>query len=260
MAEPGAVCRADVRDWDSVSSTCFAVDLVTFDIGGTLLTFRPDQTAEWVKVLEEVGVQVARERIEEGIARERPSARERRLASVPPDHRVSLGSGEARRRQFIHNVLLDAGVPVARLNDATETVKAAFDSPRMYVVFEDSLPTLHELWMRGLKLAAISNTWPSMPKILQSFGFDRYLGYWMMSEFVGVEKPAAEIFERALDIGATTSGRAVHVGDDLETDVAGARGVGMGAVLLDRTGSKPVPSDRDVAVIRELTDLLTIID
>ncbi len=259
MAEPGAVCRADVRDWDSVSSTCFAVDLITFDIGGTLLTFRPDQTAEWVKVLEEIGVQVGQERIDEGIARERPKARKRRLASVPSDHRVSLGSGEARRRQFIHNVLLEAGVPAARLDDATEAVKAAFDSPRMYVVFEDSLPTLHELWMRGLKLAAISNTWPSMPKILQSFGFDRYLGYWVMSEFVGVEKPAAEIFERALDIGATTAGRAVHVGDDLETDVAGALGVGMGAIFLDRTGKLAESSKPNVLVIHRLEELLTLI-
>jgi len=251
--------RQSERAWDFVSSTCFAVDLVTFDIGGTLLTFRPDQTAEWVKVLDEIGVCADEGHIDDAVARERPRARQRRLSEVPADHRVDPGSGEARRQTFIHNVLQQAGVPSAQLEQATDAVKAAFDSPRMYVAYEDALPTLRELWMRGLKLAAISNTWPSMPRILQSFGFDRYLGYWVMSEFVGVEKPAAEIFERALDIGATTPARAVHVGDDWETDVTGARGVGMGAIFLDRSGKPDDMQHAGVIVIHRLDELLTLI-
>ena len=242
-----------------MSPTCFAVDLVTFDIGGTLLTFRPDQTAEWVRVLDEMGVRAAEERIDDAIAQERPKARERRRDFVPADHRVSLGAGETRRREFIHNVLREAGVAAPRLDDATEAVKAAFDSPRMYVAYDDALPTLHELWMRGLKLAAISNTWPSMPRILHSLGFDRYLGYWVMSEFVGIEKPAAEIFERALDIGATTPARAVHVGDDWETDIVGATDVGMGAIFLDRDGKLDGTQQTAVVVIRGLDELLTLI-
>jgi HAD superfamily hydrolase (TIGR01549 family) len=242
-----------------VSPTCFAVDLVTFDIGGTLLTFRPDQVHEWVVVLDEIGIQADMRRIEEAIERERPRARERRLAEVPADHRVTQGAGEERRRQFFRNVLRGAGVSPERLDEATDAIKAAFDSPRMYVVYDDALPTLRELWMRGLKLAAISNTWPSMPRILKSFGFDQYLGYWVMSEFVGIEKPAAEIFERALEIGASRSERAVHVGDDYQTDVVGAQGVGMRCVLLDRSGRAAVPDARDVVVIQSLDQLLTLI-
>ncbi len=242
-----------------MSGPCFAIDLVTFDIGGTLLTFRPDQMHEWSVVLSEVGVHLDEERIAEGIARERPRARERRAKLVPADHRVTLHAGEERRRQFIHNVLRHAGAPDDALATATDAVKQAFDSPRMYVVYEDTLPVLRELWLRGLKLAAISNTWPSMPRIIKSFGLDEYLGYWVMSEFVGVEKPAAEIFERALEIGASEPARAMHVGDDYQTDVVGSLGVGMHAVWLDRTGEAESPKDRNVVVIQHLEQLLTII-
>ncbi|MGA7673216.1 MAG: HAD hydrolase-like protein, partial [Nitrolancea sp.] len=63
-----------------------------------------------------------------------------------------------------------------------------------------------------------------------------------------------------LDTGATTAARAVHVGDDWETDVAGARGAGMGAIFLDRAGASPASRDRNVVVVRNLTDLLTIIE
>ncbi len=242
-----------------MSTPCLAVDLVTFDIGGTLLTFRPDQVQEWVRVLAEIGLTVDEKRVHAAIDAERPNARARRVKSVPEDHRVTPEAGEARRRQFIRNVLENAEVEDRVLERATAAVKEAFDSPRMYVAYDDALPTLRELWLRGLKLAAISNTWPSMPKILKALGFDQYLGYWMMSEFVGVEKPAPEIFQRALDFGASEPGRAVHVGDDVTTDVKGALGVGMQAVLLDRGGHFETPPEHGVRVIRRLDELLTLI-
>ena len=210
-------------------------------------------------MLDEIGLRVEGSRVGNAIMRERPRARERRKSEVPADHRVSPEAGEERRRRFIRNVLCDSGVPAAQLERATDAVKAAFDSPRMYVAYDDALPTLRELWLRGLKLAAISNTWPSMPKILKSLGFDQYLGYWVMSEFVGVEKPAPEIFERALDIGATKPERAVHIGDDRNTDVVGALGVGMRAILLDRSGRSELSPKHDVTVIHRLDDLLTLI-
>ncbi len=242
-----------------MSASCFGVDLVTFDIGGTLLTFRPDQVHEWCTVLEEVGLRADEQRIAAAIERERPRARERRKSEVPADHRVSPQEGEDRRRRFIRNVLHGSGTPDEDLERATDAVKHAFDSPRMYVAYDDALPALRELWLRGLKLAAVSNTWPSMPRILKGLGLDEYLGYWVLSEFLGIEKPAAEIFERALDIGASRPERAVHVGDDYDTDVVGALGVGMRAVLLDRSGRAVVPNQRDVTVIQRLDELLTLI-
>jgi putative hydrolase of the HAD superfamily len=241
-----------------MSTPCFAVELVTFDIGGTLLTFRPVPVHDGCVVLDEVGVTVEAARIEAALGAARPRAAAHRRATVSADHRVTVEAGEARRRRYIADVLRCAGVADADLARAEEAVKHAFDSPRMYVAYDDALPALRELWLRGLKLAAVSNTWPAMPKVLMALGFDEYLGYWVISEFLGQEKPAPAIFERALEIAAVEPARAIHVGDDVATDIDGALGVGMRAVLVDRRGTKQ--SDGRAPVIQRLDELLTIVE
>jgi putative hydrolase of the HAD superfamily len=244
-----------------MSSPCFAVSLVTFDVGGTLLTLRPDQAEEWSRVLAEAGLAVPAERIGEAMAAERPRAAERRRLAVAPDHRVSPEAGEARRRAFIAGVLDGSGLADAELARGVEAVKAALDSPRMYVPYDDALPTLRELAERGLKLGAIANAWPSLPKVLMAFGFDQFLGFWLISEFVGVEKPAAAIFERALDRAATPADKALHVGDDPETDIRGARAAGVESVLLlrhdapNREARAEVARELRVPIIEQLTEL-----
>ena len=239
-----------------MSTPCFAVDLVTFDVGGTLLTFRPDLARGYAEVLAECDVASDEARLAAALDAERPAAGERRRASVPADHRVSVEEGARRRQIFVANVLRRADVPENDLPRCTEAVQRAYDSPRMYAVFDDALPTVRELWSRGLKLGVVANTWPSMPRILLDFGFGDYLGFWVISEFVGVEKPHPAIFARALEIGASEPARALHVGDDYARDVVGARGVGMQAVLLDRGGAHPAGVEPGTPVIRRLDQLL----
>ncbi|HET7034262.1 MAG TPA: HAD-IA family hydrolase [Thermomicrobiaceae bacterium] len=241
-----------------MSSPCFAVELITFDAGGTLLTLRPDQAREWSVVLGELGLEVPEERIAAALERERPLAAARRARTVPATHAVSAEAGEERRRQFIAEVLLGAGVAPDALPAALEAIKAALDSARMYLAYPDALPALRALWERGLKLGAVTNAWPSMPRILLDLGFGEYLGFWVVSEMLGVEKPGPAIFERALEIGGAPPERALQVGDDLRTDVAGARAAGMQAVLLDRSGAAEPAKEAaalDVPVIRTLAAL-----
>ncbi|MDI3339277.1 MAG: HAD-IA family hydrolase [Sphaerobacter sp.] len=244
-----------------MSTPCFAIDLVTFDVGGTLLTFRPDLARAYQEVLAEVGCSVEEARLAEALRAERVAADQRRAASVPPDHRVSVESGAARRRTFVANVLRAAGVPDADLDRCVAAVQAAYDSPRMYTVYADARPTLRGLWDRGLKLGVVANTWPSMPRVLLALGFGEYLGFWVISELVGVEKPHPAIFHRAIEIGGTVPSRAVHVGDDYQRDYLGARAAGLGAIVLDRTGSAPERDDacRPLPVIRRLDALLDAI-
>ncbi|HVB64510.1 MAG TPA: HAD hydrolase-like protein, partial [Nitrolancea sp.] len=81
----------------------------------------------------------------------------------------------------------------------------------------------------------------------------------VVSEFVGVEKPAPEMFVRALEIAAVEPARALHVGDDYATDVVGALGVEMRAVLLDRSGTADT-RDEQVPIIHRLDELFTIVE
>ncbi len=74
--------------------------------------------------------------------------------------------------------------------------------------------------------------------------------------FDGPAKPAPDPFERALEALAATPERAVHVGNSLATDVAGARAAGVAAawVPADPAAQSP-PDPAPTYVLDSLADL-----
>ena len=90
---------------------------------------------------------------------------------------------------------------------------------------------VHELRARGLILGVISNTGRTPGRVLRQLLADAGLlpcfDVLVFSDEAGVRKPAAAIFRRVLSETGVDPARAVHVGDDAVSDVAGARGVGM---------------------------------
>jgi putative hydrolase of the HAD superfamily len=53
------------------------------------------------------------------------------------------------------------------------------------------------------------------------------------------EKPSRRIFDEALRRARVDAAEAVHVGDQPTTDIDGALGAGLAAVLIDRDGNHP---------------------
>lgn len=244
-----------------MTATCYLIELVTFDVGRTLLRFRTDLPAAYAEVLAETGVEVSPEAIAAALRAESREVSNRRRETARVDHQVTFEEGDARRRAFVAGVLHRAGVPDERFDDALTAVRGALDSSRMYALYDDVVPTLDGLWNRGLKLGVISNNRPAIGRILMQFGLDAYLSFWLFSENFGYAKPAPAIFEQALEIGASRPGRSLHVGDHLEEDYEAARAAGMQAVLLDRDGSAPATGSdgRPIMRITCLTDLLAML-
>ena len=67
----------------------------------------------------------------------------------------------------------------------------------------------------------------------------------------GAAKPDPRIFERALELAGRRPEQAVHVGDSVENDVAGARALGSAPVLVARDGAAP----EGVEAVRSLAEL-----
>ena len=63
------------------------------------------------------------------------------------------------------------------------------------------------------------------------------------------------VFERALALAGASAAEAVHVGDSVEEDVAGARAAGIEPILLSRDGRPAPPGVRCIASLSELTAL-----
>jgi putative hydrolase of the HAD superfamily len=118
-----------------------------------------------------------------------------------------------------------------------------------FVPFPDVLPALGAL--RDRRVVVVSNWDCSLVDWLGAAGLLEHVDGVVTSAEVGVAKPGVAIFERGLSLAGVQAADAVHVGDSLENDVAGARAAGVRPVLLARDGSAPA----GVESIRSLADL-----
>lgn len=95
---------------------------------------------------------------------------------------------------------------------------------------------------RGLTLAVVSNTMRTpgvtLRKLLAHYGILEHFAHTTFSDEVGIRKPAPEIFGLTLRAVGGEPATAVHVGDDLELDVEGARAAGMRVIQVVNTPPK----------------------
>ena len=68
-------------------------------------------------------------------------------------------------------------------------------------------------------------------RVLEAHGVARHFRGMMFSDEIGVSKPHPRIFERALEAAGAEPAHAVHIGDIERTDIAGAKAMGMRAIL-----------------------------
>jgi putative hydrolase of the HAD superfamily len=115
---------------------------------------------------------------------------------------------------------------------------------------------------RGLSLGLICNTGRTpgrmLRPVLERLGLFPYLSVLTFSDEVGLRKPHPELFRRTLQALGATPAEAVHIGDDVSTDIAGARGFGMrGVHLCHAQSASPAPDAAEsVGSLAEFGELL----
>lgn len=175
--------------------------------------------------------------------------------SLPPAdefyHRESLGLPLAKRSeaeqqsfyaQYEQMILRGAGVEVP-----IEPALAIFRRVRQHGwrihLYEDGLPVIRDLRGLGKVVGIISNVDRDLAPYCQQLGLNGEVDFVVTSWEVGVGKPHPDIFRRALAQARVNPEHALHVGDQYNTDVLGARGVGITGLLLDRAGDYPQVHD-----------------
>lgn len=127
----------------------------------------------------------------------------------------------------------------------------------------DIKETLAEL-SRHYRLAVISDTGltpgRTLRQLLQEDSLVEYFTHLTFSDEVGRSKPHPDNFIATLKALNVSPAEAVHIGDMLRTDIAGAQGVGMRGVqyigLSQDTPSSQVTPDAVIRSYAELTALL----
>ena len=128
-------------------------------------------------------------------------------------------------------------------------------------IYPDAYEALPALRRRGLIVGAVSNWVWDLPELLHSLDLVSSFDFIAASARVGFEKPHRGIFDYALQQAGVAPEEAIHVGDHVDADVAGATALGIGAVLIDRHGHHPeVELPAGVPRITALTELLPIVD
>jgi len=134
---------------------------------------------------------------------------------------------------------------------------------RVPEIHEGAVEALRALKARGVRLGIISNTgrtWGQFLRIVQdrvALGdlFDRRT----FSDEERVRKPAPEIFERTLAAMDVEPEEAVHVGDDVDADVGGAKSFGMRTVWYDTGRWKEADGSRADAVVHVWRDVPDVV-
>jgi putative hydrolase of the HAD superfamily len=147
--------------------------------------------------------------------------------------------------------------PAVRL--AAQEIYADWAEHRHFEMYADVPGTLRHLHARGVRLGLISNSHRCLISFQDHFALAGLIDVCVSSAEFGVMKPDPRIFVEGLTRMGVEPGRAVMVGDSLPHDIAGARGVGMGAVYLDRErrgGDVPAL----VPTIHSLEDLAVLVE
>ncbi|MBV9607383.1 MAG: HAD-IA family hydrolase [Solirubrobacterales bacterium] len=124
-----------------------------------------------------------------------------------------------------------------------------------FTAFPDVRPALESARERGQRLVVVSNWDVSLVGVLRRLELEPLLDGIVTSAAAGVRKPSPAIFAQALELAGVGAGEAVHVGDTLDEDVAGARAAGIEPVLIHRGDGPPVTGVRTISSLAELASL-----
>ena len=218
--------------------------VVLLDALGTLVELQPPAPRLRVRLAEE-GFEVSEERAAAGFAAE---------ISYYLAHHLE-GSDRERLddlRDRCATTMMEAlDLPGLDHGAARRAMLGALE----FTPYADALAGVADLRARGHRLVVVSNWDCSLPDWLGPTGLLELVDGVVTSADAGAAKPDPAVFRKALELAGVEGAGAVHVGDSLDNDVAGARALGIRAILVQREGEPPP----GVESVRALTEVATLV-
>ncbi|QPJ63983.1 MAG: HAD-IA family hydrolase [Candidatus Nitrohelix vancouverensis] len=222
---------------------------VFFDVGGTLLKVTPSVGAVYAKYARSFGYEGPVEPLNDQFRKEW-----KRMGGIE-----SLGSnsGDAAEREFwsvLVRKVFDEFGGVKNFDEYFEIIFEAFKKKDYWHIFDDVLASniLPDLKARGVALGVISNWDSRLTATLENVGLASYFDFILPSAVVGSAKPDSMIFAEALRLSGAAPENACHIGDEVRTDVEGARRAGLASILIDRNNRFSDGYDRKITSFLEL--------
>ena len=164
-----------------------------------------------------------------------------------------LATNEDRERQrwrwIVEQVIDDIADPDA----CFEELWQHFARPTSWSCFPDVAESLADLARAGFRLAIASNFDQRLPPICANLPALGPIQLCVVSSVVGYRKPSSHFFAALSRATNCPADRLLMVGDDFESDVAGALAAGLSARFLNRRSDSPAATDQ-IASLIELLD------
>ena len=208
-----------------------SIQAVFFDLYDTLVGFDPPREVVQARAMEPFGFVVDKIGIDAGYAMADALMAEQ-TAQAP----LSDLTSEAQSRFFerYEQLILQGAGHEVDLHKAGEVWKAVRRQEYGFALYEDVIPALNALQSGGYVVGVITNMSQPGHDVAERMGFRDRVDFTISSMDVGASKPDPQMFRAALERAGVEAGAAVHVGDQLETDIDGARGAGINPILIDR--------------------------
>jgi len=160
----------------------------------------------------------------------------------------------------------------ADLNEAFAEVCTAFrQQPNQFVIerlvgmwnkneflakpFFETIDALQYLKSKGYKIALISNTNPTIMRVIDKYKMHDLFDAEIYSYQEGILKTNPELFKIALKKLKLKEEDVIMIGDSIQTDMMGARNAGIRAILLDRMNKRDYqPKLRNLKELKQLAE------
>lgn len=204
---------------------------VFFDVGGTLISVHPSVGAVYAKYARDFGFTGTVDELNKGFR-----SQWEKMGGIE-----SLGSksGIEEEKKFWKNLVYEVFQPLGGLDRFDEYFKLifqVFEDGANWKIYEDVIESkiFQKLKERKIILGVISNWDSRLTSTLENLKLADHFKFILPSAVVGSAKPDKEIFKEALRLSGVKPNEACHIGDEVKTDIYGARNLGIHAILIDR--------------------------
>jgi putative hydrolase of the HAD superfamily len=156
-------------------------------------------------------------------------------------------------RYRMRDLFASVGGTISDEEADTELAQYRADCDASLGLYDDVLPCLEALSDRPMGVITNGQLIQQRRK-LEIHDLLKWFDPVLVSEEVGVPKPAPEVFHEAARRADLPPERCLYVGDWLDIDALGARDAGMYGVWIRRDGQE-VPEDCPVRIIQTLGEL-----
>jgi len=110
-------------------------------------------------------------------------------------------------------------------------------SPYQTALFPNTMETLNYLKDKGYNMHIITNGFKEVQPIkMNKSGIESFFDQVIISEEFGKNKPHPSIFHHAIELADASIEKSIMIGDSIEADLLGARGVDMDQIYFNPEG------------------------